>query len=85
MAIISIRMLREDLEEIPRYPLPEGYAMRRFRPGDRATWVRIEQESDPEEGLSGETFDAVTCDVHGRAIRSSPTTPAGPRYSPLLT
>ena len=58
MAIISIRMLREDLEDIPQYPLPEGYAMRRFRPGDRETWVRVERESDPTEDLSGATFDA---------------------------
>jgi len=55
---VDIRMIREDLQEIPQFALPDGYAMRAFRPGDRETWVRIEQASDPTYSLSGATFDA---------------------------
>jgi GNAT superfamily N-acetyltransferase len=50
-------MIREDLAAIPQYALPAGYRMRRFGAGDRATWVRIEQVSDPDWPITGETFD----------------------------
>ncbi len=36
-----MRMTRRNLDGIPQYPLPPGYAVRWWRAGDRETWVRI--------------------------------------------
>lgn len=50
-------MIREDLEGVPRYPPPNGYRMRAFRPGQREAWARVWR---PELGDGAErTFDRV--------------------------
>lgn len=36
---------RENLEEIPVYPLPAGYRFCFYRPGDRDAWISIEQSA----------------------------------------
>ena len=58
MRSISVRMLRLHVDAIPQYPLPTGYHMRLFRPGDRETWIGIMRLSEPTvEGDWGATFD----------------------------
>ena len=34
-------MSRENLEELPRYPLPEGFRFRMFQPEDREAWIEL--------------------------------------------
>jgi GNAT superfamily N-acetyltransferase len=41
-----IQMEREDLEDIPDFPLPEGYSIRAYRPGDEAHWVDIHVDAE---------------------------------------
>jgi len=57
MESLSVQMVREDLEDIPQYPLPAGYAMRLYRPGDRETWMRIHREAESPDGDWGKCFD----------------------------
>ncbi len=46
MKHIRIVMVRENMEDIPQYPLPEGYRVRLYRPGDKDTWVRLQWDFD---------------------------------------
>lgn len=39
---IPVTMIREDLENLPSYPLPAGYQIRAFRPGEEEVWAAIE-------------------------------------------
>ena len=43
---ISVVMIREDLDALPEYDIPEGYGLRWYRPGDEEAWVRIHQLAD---------------------------------------
>ncbi len=45
----QLRMRRPDLRKLPPVRLPEGCALRSYRPGDDAHWVRIIAESFGEE------------------------------------
>jgi GNAT superfamily N-acetyltransferase len=56
MEYLSIMMLRPTLADLPPANLPAGYAMRPFREGDQATWVRIQQASEPFLTISDEIF-----------------------------
>ena len=38
---VGVNMVREDLENLPDYPIPPGFSARWFRPGDEALWQRI--------------------------------------------
>jgi GNAT superfamily N-acetyltransferase len=42
MEYIRVAMIRETPEEIPSYPLPEGYRFRRYRRGESGIWAEIE-------------------------------------------
>ncbi|MDH7571644.1 MAG: GNAT family N-acetyltransferase, partial [Armatimonadota bacterium] len=42
MERISVIMIRENLENLPRYGLPPGYGLRTYRLGDEAHWAEIE-------------------------------------------
>jgi GNAT superfamily N-acetyltransferase len=47
MEYIRVTMIRDDLEEIPRYALPGGWRMRDYEPGDEwDAWMRIEAAAD---------------------------------------
>jgi len=54
---IPIVMIRPNLADIPQCPLPAGYRMRLFRPGDRETWLAVEQASEVFISIAGQTFD----------------------------
>jgi len=32
-------MVRATLDDLPSYPLPDGYVLRMYRPGDEHAWV----------------------------------------------
>ncbi len=57
MENILIDMLRADLQGFPDSPLPTGYSMRLYRPGDADLWVDIVDEADEFLTVTQETFD----------------------------
>ena len=42
---IPVTMVRKDLRNLPVFPLPAGYRMRNYEPGDEAHWAAIEQSA----------------------------------------
>lgn len=44
MKRISVKMVRENLLDIPQYSLPDGFQLRLFNEGDEENWARIETE-----------------------------------------
>jgi ribosomal protein S18 acetylase RimI-like enzyme len=44
--LIEIRMVRPDLRDLPQVPVPAPYRLRRYRPGDIDTWVRVQQAAE---------------------------------------
>ncbi len=44
--LLQVRMVRGSLADAPQFPLPMGFAIRRYQQGDAETWVRIEQAAD---------------------------------------
>ena len=52
---VELEFVRDDLNNIPQYPLPEGYRFTFYQPGDRDTWIEIEKSarefSSYEQGL----------------------------------
>ena len=59
MKRFDVVMVRQNLVEIPSYPLPAGYRMRSHRQGDGATWVRIQRFSQPDRTFTEAKFDDV--------------------------
>jgi GNAT superfamily N-acetyltransferase len=43
---IDLTMVRGDLDGIPAYPLPHGYAIRPYVSGDERAWVEIQSAAD---------------------------------------
>ncbi|MBM4042779.1 MAG: GNAT family N-acetyltransferase [Planctomycetes bacterium] len=82
MAGISVAMVRSDLEGLPQCAPPEPFAIRRYRPGDEAAWMRIHLAADKlntfPPGKFAEQFGAderllaerqlYLCDGEGREI-----------------
>ena len=52
---VGLLMVRDDLEDIPQYELPEGYRFVFYREGDRDAWIEIERSAkeltDYEHGV----------------------------------
>ncbi|MFW6153641.1 MAG: GNAT family N-acetyltransferase [Planctomycetota bacterium] len=57
MEYLPITMIRPTLDGIPEHPLPDGYRIRRYAPGDRQTWVAIWQTTEPFLTITPDTFD----------------------------
>ena len=51
-----LKLLREDLENIPDFDIPAGYTIRSYRPGDEAHWLRIHLLADYENQFKPDTF-----------------------------
>ena len=51
-----VRLLRRNLDNLPEFPLPAGFAFRWFRPGDELEWVKIQTLSDKFNPISLELF-----------------------------
>ena len=37
-------MVRDTLDDVPHFPLPDGYTVRWYRPGDEQAWIDIHGE-----------------------------------------
>ena len=53
---VPVRMVREDLNAIPAFELPDGYTIRWYEPGDDAHWLRIHRECESYGGLKPDLF-----------------------------
>ncbi|MCX7804594.1 MAG: GNAT family N-acetyltransferase [Planctomycetota bacterium] len=57
MEYLRVVMVRENMRDIPRHRLPEGFSFRTFRPGDEDLWVEIQGEADRFQKIDRSTFD----------------------------
>lgn len=55
---VEVRMIRENLEGLPRFALPDGYSLRFYRPGDEAEWTRIHEDADHHNVITPQLFGA---------------------------
>ncbi len=55
---IALTMIRDNLDDIPRYDWPAGYRLRWFGPGDEALWVRIQAAADRYNEITPTLFRA---------------------------
>ncbi len=49
-------MIRRDLEDIPEFPVPAGFALRWYQPGDEAFWLTIHKLADHYNQITPELF-----------------------------
>lgn len=56
----SVRMIREDMENIPHFPIPKGFAIRNYRPNEGHIWTQIQKAAEPyikvDDGLFAREF-----------------------------
>jgi len=67
---LSFYSFRDNLRDIPEFPLPAGYRLRSYRPGDREAWVRIWQAASVRgwDWSTPQGFDGE----FGRDLKSMP-------------
>jgi GNAT superfamily N-acetyltransferase len=79
---IDVRMIREDLDDVPECPLPAGYSIRRYQPGDENMWHEIQSLADEYNKVTPSLFEeefgtdarvlaerqCFLCDSHHNAI-----------------
>lgn len=53
---MRVLMVREHLEGIPEYALPQGFTLRWYRPGDEETWLEIHRVADLENKITPDLF-----------------------------
>ena len=53
----SVRMIRENMENIPKFRVPDGFAIRNFRRNEGHIWTRILQAGEPYAEIDDELFD----------------------------
>lgn len=42
----SVRMIRKNMENIPQFPVPKGFAIRKYRPDEGHIWTRIQRAAE---------------------------------------
>jgi len=62
---VTVTMCRENLADVPVYPVPAGYSVRAFCPGDEHNWVVIQSASDRFNRITPELFRAEFGDDSG--------------------
>lgn len=53
----SIAMVRPTLDDLPDHPLPAGYSLRPYQPGDEQTWIDIHEIADDYTDATLDLFD----------------------------
>ncbi len=54
---IDVKMIRENLDDIPEYPLPAGYSIRWYQPGDEDLWLAIQSLADKYTDVTPDLFE----------------------------
>lgn len=50
-------MIRENLDDIPDYGLPDGYSIRQYQPGDEKSWRRIHLLADKYTDVTPDLYE----------------------------
>ena len=53
---IPLKMVRENLEDIPQFAMPENFSLRWFQPGDEKIWREIQSAADKFNDITPELF-----------------------------
>lgn len=53
---VRVVMVREDLDSIPEFPLPTGYSVRWYQPGDEQHWLDIHRAADKYNAITPDLF-----------------------------
>jgi GNAT superfamily N-acetyltransferase len=53
---IPVTMIRDDLDLIPQFHLPQGYAIRWYQDGDKDLWLEIQRASEDYIEITPELF-----------------------------
>jgi hypothetical protein len=55
-----LTMVRDDLENIPRFDLPPNYSVRTYTPGDEKNWTTIHLQADELNAITPQLFSDLT-------------------------
>jgi GNAT superfamily N-acetyltransferase len=55
-APIALVMTRQNLNNLPAYPLPPGFAVKWFQPGDESRWLQIHLAAEREREITPALF-----------------------------
>jgi GNAT superfamily N-acetyltransferase len=53
----SVKMIREHIDNIPNIPVPEGFSIRNYCPGEGHIWTRIQRAAEPFLEIEDDLFD----------------------------
>ena len=53
----NVRMIRNHMENIPQFPIPEGFAIRNYRRNEGHIWTRIQKAAEPYINIDGGLFE----------------------------
>lgn len=65
---ILVRMVRDRLDDIPRYELAAPYTIRPYRPGDELAWRQIQSRAD--------RYNIITAELFAEQFGDDPARPA---------
>jgi len=54
---VGVSMVRENLDDIPKYDLPAPYTIRCYQSGDDQNWLRIEKEAEKHSNIMDDLFE----------------------------
>ena len=54
---INIKMVREDLDDIPEYNFPAGYSIRWYQPGYEKYWQKVQSLADQYNRVTPDLFE----------------------------
>jgi GNAT superfamily N-acetyltransferase len=54
---LPVRMVRDSLDVIPEYPLPDAYSVRWYQPGDEALWLEVQQKGERLIPITPELYE----------------------------
>ena len=53
---LRVKMIHNNLAEVPSYPLAAGYSLRWFRKGDELSWYKVQQETEKYNDITKDLF-----------------------------
>ncbi|HOK76323.1 MAG TPA: GNAT family N-acetyltransferase [Verrucomicrobiota bacterium] len=54
--LVRVRMVCKDLTRVPKIPVPDGFHLRAYQPGDAAHWTRIHLDAEQYHPITPATF-----------------------------
>jgi GNAT superfamily N-acetyltransferase len=53
---LNVIMVRDTMDDIPAYPFPKGFNIRRYRQGEGNIWTRIQRAAEPFGEINDDLF-----------------------------